>query len=58
MADTEGTRETSPIGEAVKAVKAKKTKKQMFLTFLMYGWLLIVIVIMGIVILISTLLSR
>ncbi len=56
MSETEVTR-PNPISEAVNAVKVKKAKKQMFLTFLMYGWLLIVIVILGIVVLISSLLS-
>ncbi len=56
MSETEVTR-PNPLGEAVNAVKAKKTKKQMFLSFLMYGWLLIVVVILGIVVLVSSLLS-
>ncbi len=36
----------------------KKTWKSRLLTFLMYGWMLILIFIMGMIILISTLINR
>jgi len=40
------------------AEKKKKTWKSRLLTFLMYGWMLVLIFIFGMIILISTLVNR
>jgi len=50
---TTGTTAGTPTAE-----KKKKTWKSRLLTFLMYGWMLVLIFIFGMIILISTLVNR